>query len=159
MTYVSASYVSAGNDMIVASRGDGSDRVISRSRDPIEWAAIMASDLSIGAYVAPAAPTQAEIDAAARAGMQLSFAQLLIGLVAEGWITEAEGEAWLAGTLPAGVLALIATLPQAAQFPARARAVAPSYVVRLDPLVVALAQAQGKSDTQLDTFFLTYAQV
>jgi len=94
-----------------------------------------------------------------RAAMTLSFAQLLIGLVAEGWITEAEGEAWLAGSLPAGVLDLIATLPQAAQFPARARAVAPSYVVRLDPLVVALAQAQGKSDTELDTFFTTYAQV
>ncbi|MCB1366504.1 MAG: hypothetical protein KDK00_01965 [Rhodobacteraceae bacterium] len=94
-----------------------------------------------------------------RTTMTLSFAQLLIGLVAEGWITEAEGDAWLAGTLPAGVLALIATMPQAAQFAARARAIKPSYIVRLDPLVIALAQAQGKSDAELDTFFLTYAQV
>ena len=29
----------------------------------------------------------------------LTVAQLLIGLVSEQWITEAEGEAWLAGTL------------------------------------------------------------
>ncbi len=159
MSYISASYVSAGNDMIVASRADGSDRVISQARDPIEWAAIMASGVTITAYAPPPAPTQAEIDAAARTTMTLSFAQLLIGLVAEGWISEAEGDAWLAGTLPAGVLALIATMPQAAQFAARARAIKPSYIVRLDPLVIQLAQAQGKSDAELDTFFLTYAQV
>ena len=42
---------------------------------------------------------------------KLTFSQLLIGLVSEQWVTEAEGEAWLAGTLPAGVTALIATLP------------------------------------------------
>lgn len=94
-----------------------------------------------------------------RTTMTLSFAQLLIGLVAEGWISEAEGDAWLAGTLPAGVLALIATMPQASQFAARARAIKPSYIVRLDPLVIQLAQAQGKSDAELDTFFLAYAQV
>lgn len=91
--------------------------------------------------------------------MRLSFAQLLIGLVAESWITEAEGEAWLGGTLPVAVVALIATLPSDQQFPAKARATVPSVVRRLDPLVEQLAAAQGKTPEELDQFFITYAQV
>jgi hypothetical protein len=89
----------------------------------------------------------------------ISFAQLLIGLVSEQWITEAEGEAWLAGTLPAPVLALIATLPAEQQFPAKARAIRPSEVLRADPLVNLLGVAQGKTGEDLDQFFRTYAQV
>jgi hypothetical protein len=89
----------------------------------------------------------------------LSFAQLMIGLVSEGWITTAEGEAWLTGTLPAPVLALIATLPAGQQFPAKARALRPTIVERTDPLVSALGAAQGKTDAQLDTFFETYAVI
>jgi hypothetical protein len=113
--------------------------------------------------------TQEEIDAVTakieaakvnqREVMSLSFAQLLIGLVAEAWITEAEGDAWLTGTLPAPVLSLIATLPAEQQFAAKARAIAPSVVLRNDALVVALGAAQGKTAEQLDTFFTTYAQV
>lgn len=87
----------------------------------------------------------------------LSFAQLLIGLVTEGWITEAEGDAWLSGTLPDPVLALIATLPVDQQFAAKARAIRPSTVVRADPLVVGLGAAQGKTSAQMDAFFTTYA--
>jgi hypothetical protein len=60
----------------------------------------------------------------------LSFAQLMIGLVSEGWITTAEGEAWLTGTLPAPVLALIGTLPKAQRFAAKARALRPTIVER-----------------------------
>jgi hypothetical protein len=89
----------------------------------------------------------------------LSFAQLMIGLVSEGWITTAEGEAWLTGTLPAPVLALIATLPDAQQFPAKARALRPTIVERTDPLVNALGAAQGKTPEQLDDFFQTYAAI
>jgi hypothetical protein len=89
----------------------------------------------------------------------LSFAQLMIGLVSEGWITEAEGEAWLTGTLPAPVLALIGTLPAGQQFPAKARALRPTVVERTDPLVSALGAAQGKTAAQLDTFFRTYAAI
>jgi hypothetical protein len=100
-----------------------------------------------------------EILAAERATMRLSFAQLLIGLVSEQWITEAEGEAWLAGTLPAPVLALIATLPAEQQFPAKARAIRPSEVLRADPLVELLGAAQGKTPEQLDDFFRTYSEV
>ena len=89
---------------------------------------------------------------------QITFAQLLIGLVAEGWITEAEGDAWLEGRIPAAALALIGTLPQAQRFAAKARAARPSVVLRNDPLVTALATAQGRAD-ELDRFFTTYAAV
>lgn len=89
----------------------------------------------------------------------ISFAQLLSGLVAEGWITEAEGEAWLTGTLPAPVLALIATLPAEQQFAAKARASRPSEVLRMDPLVQAMGAAQGKTPEELDQFFRTYSGV
>ena len=89
----------------------------------------------------------------------LSFAQLMIGLVTEGWITEAEGEGWLVGTLPGAVLTVIGTLPTNQQFAAKARASRPSDVERADPLVAALAAAEGKSPDQIDEFFLTYAAV
>ena len=105
-----------------------------------------------------APPSQEQLEAA-RARMQLSFAQMLIGLVTEQWITEAEGEAWLTGTVPAVVSALIDTLPVNQRFAARARAVRPSAVLRADPLVNALGQAQGKTAEELDAFFTTYAQV
>lgn len=94
-----------------------------------------------------------------RAAMQMTFAQLLIGLVAMKWITKAEGIAWLDGTLPAAVSGLIATLPVGDQFPALVRAKRPSVVQRLDGLVLALAALQGRSDEDMDQFFVTYAAV
>ena len=87
----------------------------------------------------------------------LSFAQLLIGLVTEEWITESEGGGWLVGTLPAPVLAVIATLPSNQQFAAKARAIRPSVIVRADPLVASLAAAEGKSSADIDAFFTTHA--
>lgn len=95
----------------------------------------------------------------ARANMRLSFAQLLIGLVTEGWITAAEGRAWRDRVaLPAQVQALIATLPEAQQFAAETRAFAPSEVHRNDPLVVGLGQVSGRTPAELDAFFWTYVQ-
>lgn len=88
---------------------------------------------------------------------QMTFAQLLIGLVAEGWITEAEGDAWLEGRIPAAARALIGTLPQAQRFAGKARAARPSVVLRNDPLVNALAAAQGRTQSEMDAFFITYA--
>ena len=105
----------------------------------------------------PPAPTPEEILAAERATMRLSFAQLLIGLVTEAWITEAEGDAWLSGTLPFAVLTVIDNLPANQRFAARARALRPSEVLRNDPLVISMGTAAGKTDTEIDTFFRTYA--
>ena len=89
----------------------------------------------------------------------ISFAQLLIGLVSEGWITEAEGDAWAGGTLPTAVTSVINTLPAEQRFAARTRAKQPSEIVRNDPLVIALGTAQGKTTEQLDQFFVKYSQV
>lgn len=97
--------------------------------------------------------------AVVRAGMRLSFAQLLIGLVAEKWITDAEGEAWLEANLPAALQAVIATLPQEHQFPARARALRPSQIERLDPMVDMLGAAQRVSPEGMDEFFTKYMAV
>lgn len=107
----------------------------------------------------PPVPTPEEVLAARRASLSLTFAQMLIGLVAEGWISEVEGEAWLGGALPAPVIGLIATLPAGQRFAARARAARPSIVLRSDPLVAALAAAQGRSADELDAFFEAYALV
>jgi hypothetical protein len=114
-------------------------------------------------YVPPTAEeTAAQVAAAlefVRSQMQLSFAQMLIGLVAEAWITESEGEAWLTGTIPAAVTALIDTLPENQRFAARARAARPSVVLRTDSLVLALGAAQGKTAEELDDFFTAYSQL
>ncbi len=101
----------------------------------------------------------AATEVAIRAGMRLTFAQLMIGLVTEGWISQVEGEGWLVGTLPAPVSALIGTLPAEQQFAAKARATRPSEVARLDPLVVALGAAQQKTPEEVDAFFRKYAEV
>lgn len=89
----------------------------------------------------------------------ISFAQLLIGLVTEAWITEADGEGWLTGTLPLAVLTVIDSLPEAQRFAAKARALRPSEVLRADALVSAMGVAAGKTEAEIDTFFRTYAQV
>ncbi len=118
-----------------------------------------ARQMGPASHVAPAAPLPEEILAAERVTMRLSFSQLLIGLVAESWLSEPEGDAWLAGQLPAAVSALIETLPMEQRFAARARALRPSVVERLDPLVVLLAGSQGRGEEELDVFFRNYALV
>ena len=104
-------------------------------------------------------PTPDEVLAAWRAGAFISFPQLLIGLVKEGWITEAEGYAWNAKVLPDAVTAVIATLPQEMRFAATTRALNPSQVDRSNPLVSAIGAAAGKTEADLDAFFQTYALV
>lgn len=107
----------------------------------------------------PAAAPAVDLEAM-RSLASLTFAQLLIGLVAEGWITAAEGRAWRDRVaLPAPVAALIASLPEDQQFAAETRALAPSVVLRTDPLVVGLGMATGRTPEQLDAFFSAYQQV
>lgn len=115
-------------------------------------------DLALAAGPAPYVPPAVDL-LSLRAEMTLTFAQLMIGLVAEGWITEAEANGWLDGALPAAVTTVIASLPEAMRFAARTRALRPSEVKRLDPLVAALAAAQNKTAAQIDAFFTTYSEV
>lgn len=89
----------------------------------------------------------------------LTFPQLLIGLVAEGWITEAEGEDWLSGTLPASVLSVIAQLPPEQRFAAKARTLRPTIIDPSERLVGMLVDQEGKTPEDMDAFFRTYAQV
>jgi len=94
-----------------------------------------------------------------RTDMRLSFAQMLIGLVTEQWITEVDGNGWLTGVLPPSVEATINLVPADQRFAARARATRPSEVLRLDPLVQMMSMAQGRSPEEVDDFFVRYAAV
>lgn len=91
--------------------------------------------------------------------IQLSFSQLMIGLVAEAWITEAEGTDWLVGTLPAAVTVLIGSLPEEQRFAVRAKAARFTVAELNDPIVQALAAANGKEQWQLEAFFNTYGAI
>jgi hypothetical protein len=105
-----------------------------------------------GAVFTPPAP-------AAPVLPDLSFAQAMIGLVAEGWITNAEGELWLQGMLPLAVDRAINGLPAAARFAARARATRPTTISATDPLVGLMAALQGKDAAEMAAFFTTYAAI
>lgn len=121
-----------------------------------------------GSQWAHTPPDPAEVLAEYRANLpNLSKPQLLIGLVAEGWITEAEGDAWLQGTaLPPVILGAIGQLPQDEQFAARARSYSMTFAERADPLVGPLAEALAANfgvpvadvPETVDTFFETYSQ-
>lgn len=105
------------------------------------------------------APTKPAVDPGiVREKLKLSFAQLLIGLVSEAFITEQEGDAWLRGVLPQPVLDVIDTLPEYQRFAARAKATIPSEVLRSDPLVWSLADKRGMTPEQLDLFFMKYGR-
>lgn len=118
-------------------------------------------EISEAIYAPPPVPEPSieEMLAEERSRMTLSFAQLIIGLVAESWITEADGEGWLQGILPASVLATINLIPADQRFAAKAKASRPSVVERTDPLVGMMAMAQGKTDAEIDAFFRTYRNV
>lgn len=89
----------------------------------------------------------------------LSFAQMLIGLVTEKWISEEEGDAWREGRLPGAVLNLIEKLPPGKRFAARVRASRPAVVLRNDELLMALAAAQSLTPSQVDRFFRKYSKI
>lgn len=87
----------------------------------------------------------------------VSHAQIIAVLILAGIITEAEGVAWITGTLPAAVEAMIATLPADQRVIARLRAIRPTSVIPTDPLVAALAAAQGQGVADLIVLFQTAA--
>jgi len=121
--------------------------------DGISRMSMLASAVPEGEDILPADPVVEPVP------QSITFAQLIIGLVSENWITQAEGEAWLVGTLPSAVEAVINSLPTNQQFIARARATRPSEVLRSDPLVSSLAAAQGKTTKKIDDFFRMYSLI
>lgn len=93
-----------------------------------------------------------------RANTVLTRAQMLMGLVSEGWITEAEGNAWLARTaLPAVAIDLINTFPEAERFGLRARLMDFDRAPRDSDLVIGLGSAAGKTESDIDAFFEAYS--
>lgn len=104
----------------------------------------------------PPPPTDAERLAALP---PVSHAQIIAALIDAEILTEAEGTAWITGTLPAAVEAMIATLPAEQRTIARLRAIRPSEVVPTDPLVTALALAQGKDEADLIDLFTMAASL
>jgi hypothetical protein len=102
---------------------------------------------------------QARIDELALVPVSMSFPQFIIGLVAEEWITEEEGQMWLAGTLPPRVVATISLAPVEKRFAATAKAMRSPVINRLDPLVQMMALVQKRSPKEVDDFFARYATV
>lgn len=89
----------------------------------------------------------------------VSHAQIIAALIISEVITEAEGNAWIAGTLPAAVEAMIAQLPEEQQVIARLRAIRPTYVSPTDPMVGQLAIANGNTVRELIDIFLLAASL
>lgn len=121
--------------------------------DGISRMSMLASAVPDGEDILPADPVVEPVPPS------ITFAQLIIGLVSEEWITQAEGEAWLVGTLPSAVTTVINSLPTSQRFIAKARATRPSEVLRSDPLVASLATAQGKTTEEIDDFFRMYSLI
>lgn len=123
---------------------------------------VMTGEETISDEVIPALTEEQieEMKIRSRSSMMLSFAQLLIGLVQMQWINEDEARAWRDRVaLPAPLVGLIQSLPSDQQFAAETRAMAPSEVKRLDPLVVGLGNLTGKTADEMDQFFITFSQV
>jgi hypothetical protein len=93
-----------------------------------------------------------------RDGATLSFAQTLIGLKEEAWMSEADCLAWSLGTLPAVILAAISSLDESLQYEATVRARIPSVISRNYMLVNFLGTLNSKTPEEIDTFFVTYKQ-
>lgn len=85
---------------------------------------------------------------------RVSALQFIAACAALGYITEAEAESWAAGNaLPAAVLAMIASLPQQEQFPARLRALAMTEAERDSPMIAAALSVLGLSEAARDDLF------
>lgn len=86
--------------------------------------------------------------------------QILTGLALVGWITEAEAEAALTtGARPVAVDTVINSLPEEHQFHARMKWAGFRNAYRNDEMVAALAAVEGKSEQEIDAFFILCAGI
>lgn len=83
--------------------------------------------------------------------------QLILGLLSDGHITEAEAEAWTQGTLPAAVETVLATLPATEAVVARISLRTMREVRRDDPLTATIAAHAGIDDAGVDDAFRRWA--
>jgi hypothetical protein len=85
---------------------------------------------------------------------EISDRQFAQGLAVQGVITEAEAEEWVGpGTVPAALLAFVAQLPAADQFPARMLLRGATIFRRSHPLTATFSAANGWTDAQTDAFW------
>lgn len=89
----------------------------------------------------------------------VSHAQMIGALILSEVITREEGVEWIKGILPAAVQSMIDALPPEQAVIAELRAIRPTVVVPTDPLVAALAAAQGKTEEDLMELFGLAAQL
>jgi hypothetical protein len=90
----------------------------------------------------------------------ISRRQIMTGLALAGWITEHEAlEAIATGARPSSVEAVISALPEDQQFHARMKWAGFQEAYRTDPLVLALADAEGKTAEEIDDFFRMCAAI
>lgn len=156
---INARWQDAAGTMIVATRADGSAIVIEADADPGLWAQALAGAFGpVAPYSAPPEPSPDEIAAAARSGMSLTRRQVIIGMVLEGLISQAEGIAMsTAKTPPAAVETMLAEMPEPQQTVARITLADFTVAYRLDPMVALFQTAGGLTDAQMDAFFVGYA--
>lgn len=112
---------------------------------------------NIPAYVAPT-PDPDE----ARAAMQITRRQVMIGLAAEGLISAQEAvAAATTGAAPAQIEAIFAAMPEPQQTTARITWGSFTVAYRLDPMIPLIAAAANPplDDAALDAFFTTYAAI
>jgi hypothetical protein len=78
---------------------------------------------------------------------------LLIKANEFGWFTEAECVAWIGGTLPQDVSALIDTFPENERFKLRLSALRQETVPRETPLILAIMNLRGVTEDQMDSVY------
>lgn len=132
---------------------------------PQGWTVMVPQPPTEGGEAVPP-KTPEEVLEEERAAMSLSFAQFVVGLVEQQWVSPQEGSAWLSGSaLPAAVEAALGTIPETAEggsmprLRARARALRPSEVQRNNELLLLMASMQNASPEDLDGFFRSYAAI
>lgn len=85
---------------------------------------------------------------------EVSARQFRVAAAAQGYITEAEAEAWASrNALPALVIDVIAALPQADQFAARMAALDMTVAHRLDPIVTLALSVADATPADRDALF------
>jgi UDP-glucose 6-dehydrogenase len=78
---------------------------------------------------------------------------LLIKANEFGWFTEAECVAWIGGTLPQDVSALIDTFPENERSKLRLSALRQETVPRETPLILAIMNLRGVTEDQMDSVY------
>lgn len=141
MTIQSATYANAEHTAAIAMTAEVGAVALSAVDTPEVWADLLASNVTIAAYVAPPAPVPETI----------SDRQFFQGLALSGLITQEEALAAVGtGVVPAAMAAFIDQLPLEQQFGARMVLSGAVEFHRSHPLTAAFGAMQGMTSAQID---------